>query len=175
MKNPLQIIKVENFFNLENKICAEIGVQKGEWAKKIYECGPQELYLIDCWEYQNTNIYENDEANVSNDEQEKIYNQILLDFPFNNVKIIRKYSADACNDFPDEFFDFIYLDANHNYVPLLNDLRIWFPKIKKGGWFTGHDIRGRWKKPVRAAVTKFCVENKLNLNYLTRKSWGFQK
>jgi len=42
--------------------------------------------------------------------------------------------------FPEEFFDFIYLDARHNYEGIKEDLHAWYPKLKQGGLFAGHDF-----------------------------------
>lgn len=176
MKNPLIIKNKQHFLDLENKICVEIGVQTGVWSEQIYNCNPKELYLIDCWEQQNVEIYKNDGANVSNQEHEYNFQHVKQKFVcFSNVKIIRKLSEDACKDFSDEFFDFIYLDANHNYKICLNDLNIWFPKLKNGGWFTGHDIKGRWGKNIKSALDQFCDQNNLQWFRLNRKSWGFRK
>ena len=41
--------------------------------------------------------------------------------------------------FEDESLDFIYIDANHAYDFVVEDINLWFPKLKKGGIFSGHD------------------------------------
>jgi len=38
-------------------------------------------------------------------------------------------------------FDFVYIDADHNYQPVYDDLRAWWPRVKPGGIFAGHDYR----------------------------------
>ncbi len=35
--------------------------------------------------------------------------------------------------------DFVYLDGNHDYVPLMEDLHAWWPLVKAGGILAGHD------------------------------------
>jgi predicted O-methyltransferase YrrM len=37
-------------------------------------------------------------------------------------------------------FDFIYLDARHDYAGILEDLEAWWPLLKEGGMFSGHDF-----------------------------------
>ena len=41
--------------------------------------------------------------------------------------------------FKDESLDFVFLDANHKYEYIKEDIELWYPKLKKGGIFSGHD------------------------------------
>ena len=40
---------------------------------------------------------------------------------------------------PDNTLDFCYIDADHSYDSVKNDLDIWLPKIKINGIICGHD------------------------------------
>jgi hypothetical protein len=46
---------------------------------------------------------------------------------------------EASKMFPDEHFDLVYIDASHWYDDVINDINTWLPKIKSGGYLTGHD------------------------------------
>jgi len=35
--------------------------------------------------------------------------------------------------------DFVYIDADHTYDGVWRDLRVWFPKVRRGGLVGGHD------------------------------------
>lgn len=35
--------------------------------------------------------------------------------------------------------DFVYLDADHTYRAVKEDISSWYPKVKRGGLFGGHD------------------------------------
>ena len=48
-------------------------------------------------------------------------------------------SSEAVQQFHVDTLDFIYIDANHSYSECKNDLERWWPKLKKGGVFAGHD------------------------------------
>ena len=87
-------------------------------------------------------------------------------------------SEKAADMFPDEYFDFIYIDADHSYEGVVRDLKAWWPKIKKGGLFCGDDyipddgdiwLTGQGdpvyagKFGVRKAVNEFVDSNKLSL------------
>jgi predicted O-methyltransferase YrrM len=55
---------------------------------------------------------------------------------------IRQYFQD-CNElakqFPDDFFQAVYIDEVHEYANVLRDIRAWQPKIMLGGIICGHD------------------------------------
>ena len=48
-------------------------------------------------------------------------------------------SNECAKQFPDEHFDFIFLDTYLTNDQIANDLQVWYPKVKVGGLFTGHD------------------------------------
>ena len=41
--------------------------------------------------------------------------------------------------FPDGYFDFVYIDADHTYEMVKKDVNLWLPLVKKGGIIGGHD------------------------------------
>ena len=55
------------------------------------------------------------------------------------VHVLRTTSARAATLFRDGYFDFVYLDAAHDYTNLIQDNEVWFPKIRVGGFIGGHD------------------------------------
>lgn len=86
---------------------------------------------------------------------------------------------DAVDMFPDESFDWIYIDANHTYPKIKEDLKAWYLKIKKGGYICGHDYIENYKTyGVKKAVDEFIKINKLKINFLTSEtfaSWAIKK
>lgn len=59
-------------------------------------------------------------------------------------------SVRAAALFPDEHFDFIFVDAAHDYDNVTADLRAWWPKLKVGGTAAGHDYDTCWPTVVKA-------------------------
>lgn len=55
------------------------------------------------------------------------------------ITIIRGDSQQVHEIFKDDFFDFIYIDAEHTYSAMSKDLKNYYPKLKMGGMFCGHD------------------------------------
>jgi len=69
------------------------------------------------------------------------------------VEPVRINSVEAAKQFADSSLEFIFIDANHAYEAVLEDLKAWFPKLKKGGHIAGHDYYN--DEGVRQAVRHF--------------------
>jgi len=68
------------------------------------------------------------------------------------VERIVKISTEASKDVPDNSLDLVYIDANHEYEFVMDDIKYWLPKIKKGGIICGHDYDIDSRDGVRKAV-----------------------
>lgn len=129
----------KNFTVLLDKIKAkkgvELGVAKGHYSKILNEAYKfEEFYCVDKWN-----------SPLHGDKQRNITIEALKPYPW--VKIIHSTFNDAIHQFPDEYFDFVYVDGSaHGGQENGETLRQWFPKVKKGGIFAGHDYCSRWKK-----------------------------
>lgn len=58
---------------------------------------------------------------------------------------------------PDNSLDFVFIDAGHKYGCVRADLRAWWPKVRTGGWFGGHDYSAAHPGVVAAVTEKFGV------------------
>jgi hypothetical protein len=123
---------------MNEPIICEVGVHKADNFKLLLCDNVKIAFGIDIWK--NTeNIGENDNL-VSQQELDTMYENVKKEFINDNrVKFIREFSTTASKQFEDEYFDFIYIDADHQYDAVLKDLRAWYPKLKKGGIIGGHD------------------------------------
>lgn len=168
----------------------EIGVLRGEYSKIILERWHRgELYLVDTWRHLDEYIDMN-----GRDDQ---YHYDCLIQTCKNIKpwekrahIVRMDSVKSADMFPDEYFDFIYIDADHSYEGVVRDIKAWWPKIKKGGLFCGDDyipddgdiwLTVDQKEPVyagkfgvRKAVNEFISENNLSLYETTEEPYWRQ-
>jgi predicted O-methyltransferase YrrM len=70
------------------------------------------------------------------------------------VEVHRNTSAGFCSSFQDNYFDWIYIDGNHQYEFVKQDLETYLPKIKTGGLIAGDDYGrpGWWQDGVTKAV-----------------------
>lgn len=68
------------------------------------------------------------------------------------VRFIQKRSVKAAKDFPNDYFDYIYIDGAHDVENVFQDIKAWYPKLRVNGIMSGHDW---WLESVRQGVAKF--------------------
>lgn len=135
---------------------AEVGVAGGKHANWIYPIvQPSKLVLIDHWE-EGGNYGGTYEGTL------RMYESVVRDFgDKDNVEIIKSDSVTAADNFPDESFDWVYVDGNHTYEGVYRDLEAWWPKVKKGGFISGDDYFFMEQKfGVKKALDSFFPEDK---------------
>ncbi len=72
-------------------------------------------------------------------------------------------SSEVVDMIQDGSQDIVYIDGDHSYEAVMQDLNNYFPKVKQGGHLLGHDYNMDIIS-VKQAVDTFCVENKLELS-----------
>ena len=112
----------------------EVGAFKGEFSKQLLENWKGTLYMIDPWRVLDTNEYDNF-YNQNNTYQDTTEN--IKGFE-NRAFMLRGLSNDLVELFEDNSLDFVYIDANHAYDYVKEDIDIWYPKIKKNGVISGY-------------------------------------
>lgn len=165
----------------KNITFAEVGVYRGEFAREIYNyCDLKKLYLIDCWQGQ-TGEYERDPTNGTlRARGDQIFMEVFNAFGNKpNVEIIKAFSTEACQRFEKNFFDVVYIDADHTFEAVLRDLKDWWPLVKPGGFLAGHDyVQGIPWVDVFEALNVFMDQNSLSFYSLSREqvpSWSIMK
>lgn len=100
----------------------------------------------------------------------------LLEIFDNNMRVLgfspQKYIGKSQNlykELQDNYFSMIFIDAAHDYESVKADLNNFYPKLKSGGIFAGHDY-GEKSCGVGQAVDEFVKENNLKLDVMTA-SW----
>ena len=70
------------------------------------------------------------------------YNSYLKEFVKNNNRatFYLEKSEEAQEKILDNSLDFVFIDAEHTYDAVLQDIKLWSPKVKNGGYIIGHDI-----------------------------------
>lgn len=120
------------------RTAAEVGVQEGVFSRKILETWGGELLMVDFWGHIPGYV---DVANVTQLEHQRIFEvaqKVEKDFS-PRAKIVRGLSVEVADKLPPQSLDFVYLDADHSYKGVMDDLRAWITKVRPGGAIGGHD------------------------------------
>lgn len=124
----------ELFRELGFKRGVEIGVYKGEFSEILAGYGG-DLYSVDPWRLYKD--YGNSRGQRRLDEQYRQAVERLSKYP--NVHVVRKTSMEALDDFEDGSLDFVYIDGNHQFAYVAEDIYHWAIKVREGGIICGHD------------------------------------
>jgi len=143
-------------------IGVEIGVHDGSHAVELNEnLNIAPLYLVDIWEN-----FSQEGLNCNYNFSYEITKNKFKDNK--NIMIIKGDSVEIAKEFKYKSFDFVYIDANHQYEYVKKDIEAWYPKIKIGGYLTGHDYGGYWtgvKKAVDEFILDTCPNTLFNNHY----------
>jgi len=143
-------------------IAAEIGVWEGKFSQKILTITqPRELHLIDPWLYQPEFANTGFGRKKNETRMDEMYHEVVTSFAdVPAVKVHRAMSGEALDKFPDGYFDWVYIDGNHNDPFVGEDLALARRKVKAGGIISGDDYN--WQSaigaPVRTAVEKLIAD-----------------
>jgi hypothetical protein len=169
-----------------SSVCAEIGVYRGDFSAQILQVvKPVTLHLIDPWRYQPEASYERalygGRNGVSQSHMDIIYESVRQRFTAairsGVLRLHRSPSSDTYLQFVDEYFDWIYIDGNHLYECVKQDLELFSPKIRPGGYITGDDYtrQGWWHDGVRKAVDEFVAGGHAEMTLIAGNQFILQK
>ena len=165
-------VDVVSLLNGDKNIGIELGVAKGEFSKLMLESSAfRRFYGVDAY----SDVHDTDEyiAALTNVGVEEV-----------QYSLIRSNFASALDLFPDEYFDFIYIDGfAHTGEEGGKTLVDWYPKLKVGGVFAGDDYHQDWPLVVWAvndfAIKVGCVLSVTSVNgtsnYSRYPTWYIQK
>ncbi len=135
---------------------AEIGVAEGRFSKVLLESGIPKLYMVDIW----TSIPDMKGDVTSpqewHDRNYKEAQERVASFG-DKATLLKGFSNAMATQIPDESLSLLYIDAGHDYASVMQDLQIWFPKVKPGCIIAGHDYLNP-AYGVGQAVQDFCKD-----------------
>lgn len=161
---------------------AEIGVNRGETSDVLLKAFPGLfLYLVDSWAtYPKDHPYRQSGDRCARrklPEQDQLAESVARQTePYRHRRhILRMDSLEAAERIPDGALDFVFIDADHTYEAVRADLQAWFPKVRPGGLFSGHDYnslrerRGQWG--VKRAVDEFAARHERDVSVGRGRVW----
>lgn len=167
----------------DNPTCIELGVEKGDFSKLLIQyLTPKKLFLVDPWQTGHDKNSEPNYGTVLNSlptaystEQDyvSILNHFYKDIKSNKVIVRPDFSYNVVDDFPDNYFDFIYIDSCHLYDSVKADLNDFLPKLKVDGIMAGHDYFNYDNFGVIKAVDEFCIEHGFEKIVMAQPSWDW--
>ena len=147
---------------------AEIGIWIGLLSKHLLKYRPlMRLYMVDRWSVYSDKERAGDEAGKMTRYDQKVFDNAekLAMAETEKYKkrrvVIKSDSAEAAKKIKDKSLFLAFLDGDHSEEGLTRDIEAWLPKIKKGGWISGHDYT---RKGVYRAVQKFFSVDEIELD-----------
>lgn len=158
---------------------AEIGIWNGSTSHNLLKARPfLNLIMIDPWKVPGTGSSyaksDDDNANKSQNEHDKSYRRTLDRVKFAGKRAIIKkmMSHEAVKQVKDKSLDFVFIDGDHSYDGCRKDIILWLPKIKNGGFISGHDYNHPRLPGVKKAVNEMflnkCIELDDNRTWFVR-------
>ncbi len=152
---------------------AEVGVAFGGHAERILSKTNTTLYCIDPFKHMQGYV---DPMNL----KQEVFDE-LFKFTTNRLKkfgnraiLLRESSLTASKSIKNKL-DFIYLDADHSYEGVKEDLENWFNKINDGGIISGHDYGHESFPGVKKAVDNFFHRFGWTINCHSSGVWWVEK
>lgn len=155
-------------------IGAEIGVFAGDMSRALLGRENLKLLMVDSWD---SSSYIGDSgdfhATLTQDQQSFYRDKAESRTSGLNREIMAMRSDEAAKIVPDNSLDFVFIDADHGYEGCLKDLHLWYPKVKPGGLFSGHDYENTDfpKFGVTQAVTEFAKAKNLDIELGDNFTW----
>lgn len=144
-------------------VVAELGVDHGEFSTDILSLNkPAKLHLVDYW----------GSTRYNQQKRQDVENMFGEQIEAGSIEINYGLSLEVSKNYPENYFDWVYIDTGHDYELTRDELEEYSKKLKPGGYLAGHDFT-RWNRlgfsrfGVVEAVSEFCVKNGWELVYLT--------
>jgi len=125
----------------------EVGVLKGKLSVALLKHLPRlHLIMVDRW-LPYPKGRRTIDSTKENRTKEDMYGAMLCAMNLTHSKANRRTvlvadSTIASCFVADESLDFVFIDACHTYWSVKMDLQLWYPKVRPGGLFSGHDYGG---------------------------------
>lgn len=137
-KDIKSLIDLIDYTGLSGINMCEIGSYIGESTSIFLDTGKiSTITAIDPW-INGYDVYDDTSSAIPFSIIEQNFDLKMLKYEKSVIKI-KNYSNLVFNNFPDKYFDLVYIDGLHTYKGCLSDIINYMPKIKSTGFISGHD------------------------------------
>lgn len=148
---------IEEYKILKLNIGAEVGVLMGNTSAYLLKHFP-DLKLLCIDPYKSYDEIGEERSQKAMDYYDQVAGWQLGEFG-ERAHRLKATSLEVAASMRDGGLDFVFIDASHEYPDVKLDIAAWYPKIRPGGLFSGHDYR--WPG-VKRAVDEFAENGKLS-------------
>lgn len=164
-----------------NMITAEVGVAYGDFTEKILEImKPAKFYAIDIFQNVRKGIWGDDDVFGEAQKTHLAYykDRFKAYIEKDIMKIRKGISWEQMDMFPDDYFDWVYLDAAHDYYSVKKDVEVLIKKVKHGGFiqfndYIFYDHMTKVYYGVIQVVNKLLEDTKCSVEYYCLGEKGF--
>jgi hypothetical protein len=157
----------------DNGVFVECGAWLGKSSSYLCDKAKERItiFIVDSWKGSDNELKTTHKLATQVD----IYNLFCENMGNRKFKALRKISTEAAKDFEDQSCEVVFIDMNHSYDSVKQDIITWLPKVKAGGYLAGHDYYNikNDSDPVASAVHE--VLGKENVNSIGINSWLYKK
>jgi Methyltransferase domain/Protein of unknown function DUF115 len=135
-------------FHMPSPVGVEVGVFAGDLSARLLQRKDLTLYMVDSWAVADPESpYVKDggagdfHCNLTQKQQDDYCrkSKSMVFFAGERAHVWRMDSVAAAKLHADASLDFVFIDADHSYEGCSADIMAWLPKIKPGGFISGHD------------------------------------
>jgi len=126
-------------------------VELGAWLGKssAYLCDKatgKQITIVDTWKGSPNELTTTHKLAT----EVNIYQLFKANMGERKYKSIKATSNTASKKFADESIDVVFIDLTHTYEAVKEDIELWLPKVKKGGYLAGDDYHQNWQGVIQA-------------------------
>lgn len=128
--NWLAMMVRKNEFTIGVEVGAAIGITTDFLLKNCPTL--KSLTVVDLWEpVKGSGTFDRE------DMEELFRNKFEHD---SRITILKGLSWEMADNIANGSLDFAFIDADHSYDSVMKDIEVWYPKVREGGLFCGHDL-----------------------------------
>jgi len=167
----------KNLISKDTHLAVEVGSWLGASARDIAQMLPEEslLFCVDTWlgseEHQSgqvcysfpiDSLFDRFLSNVIHSGLQKK----IIPVKLTSIEAAKRFQSLGIK------FDFIYIDAAHDYDSIKRDIEAWYPLLEEGGVFCGDDFH---YPPIIRAVGEFAKKYNLEMVPASASCWLLRK